>query len=123
MLTGGFEAAITPLSIAAFDCMHALSHRNDTPQTASRPFDGTRDGFVASEGGALLVLEEWDFALARGAQPLAEILTYAATSDAIHLTAPDVNGLGMAHCVKNALRARAFCRMRLVISTLMAPVL
>ncbi len=103
MLTGGFDAAITPLTIAAFDCMRALSHRNDSPQTASRPFDAGRDGFVASEGGALLILEEWEFALARGAQPLAEILAYAATSDAIHLTAPDFNGVGMAQCMKNAM--------------------
>jgi 3-oxoacyl-[acyl-carrier-protein] synthase II len=103
MLTGGFEAAITPLSIAAFDCMRALSHRNDTPQIASRPFDATRDGFVASEGGALLILEEWEFAMERGVQPLAEILAYAATSDAIHLAAPDTNGTGMAQCMKNAM--------------------
>ena len=88
MLTGGFEAAITPLSIAAFDCMGALSIATiPLKLPAARLTD--RDGFVASEGGALLVLEEWDFALARGAQPLAEILAYAATSDAIHLTAPE----------------------------------
>ncbi len=103
MLTGGFEAAITPLSMAAFDCMHALSHRNDAPHAASRPFDAGRDGFVASEGGALLILEDLEFALARGAQPLAEILAYAATSDAIHLTAPDSNGAGMAQCIKKAM--------------------
>jgi 3-oxoacyl-(acyl-carrier-protein) synthase len=84
--------------------MRALSHRNDTPQTASRPFDATRDGFVAAEGGALLVLEELDFAMQRGAQPLAEVLAYAASSDAIHLTAPDDHGAGMAHCIRKALQ-------------------
>ena len=103
MITGVFDAAITPLSIAAFDCKGALSHRNDTPHTASRPFDATRDGFVASEGGAVLILEQLEFALARGAQPLAEILAYAATSDAIHLTAPDCDGVGMAECMKRAI--------------------
>jgi beta-ketoacyl-acyl-carrier-protein synthase II len=104
MITGGFDAAITPISIAAFDCMRALSHRNEDPLTASRPFDATRDGFVSSEGGAVLILEELDYALARGAQPLAEILAYAATSDAIHLTAPDSNGTGMAYCITKAMR-------------------
>jgi beta-ketoacyl-acyl-carrier-protein synthase II len=104
MIAGGFDAAITPLSIAAFDCMRALSHRNDDPHTASRPFDATRDGFVASEGGALLVLEELEFALERGAQPMAEVLGYAATSDAVHLTAPDHNGIGMTYCMVQAIR-------------------
>jgi 3-oxoacyl-(acyl-carrier-protein) synthase len=104
MIAGGFDAAITPLSIASFDCMRALSHRNDEPLTASRPFDATRDGFVASEGGAVLVLEDLDYALARGAQPLAEILGYAATSDAVHLTAPDPNGTGMAQCMVQAMK-------------------
>jgi beta-ketoacyl-acyl-carrier-protein synthase II len=104
MFTGGFDAAITPLTMSAFDCIHALSHRNDQPAQASRPFDAERDGFVAAEGGALLILEDLDFALARGAQPLAEVLSYAATSDAIHLTAPDPHGAGAAHCMKLALQ-------------------
>jgi 3-oxoacyl-(acyl-carrier-protein) synthase len=104
MIAGGFDAAITPIGIAAFDCMRALSHRNEEPMTASRPFDATRDGFVSSEGGAVLVLEALDYALGRGAQPLAEILAYAATSDAIHVTAPDVNGTGMAHCITQAIQ-------------------
>jgi 3-oxoacyl-[acyl-carrier-protein] synthase II len=104
MFTGGFDAAITPLSMAAFDCMRALSHRNDDPAGASRPFDANRDGFVAAEGGALLVLEDLEFALSRGAQPLAEVLGYAATSDAIHLTAPDPDGAGAAQSMRLALQ-------------------
>jgi len=104
MFTGGFDAAVTPLSMAAFDCIRALSRRNDHPEGASRPFDAHRDGFVASEGGALLILEDLDFALRRGAQPLAEVLSYAATSDAIHLTAPDPHGSGAARCMQLALQ-------------------
>ncbi len=104
VIAGGFDSAITPLSMGAFDCMRALSHRNDDPATASRPFDATRDGFVASEGGAILILEDLDFALERDAQPLAEILAYAATSDAIHLTAPEANGAGMAQCMRKAMQ-------------------
>lgn len=104
MFTGGFDAAITPLGMAAFDCIRALSHRNHDPASASRPFDADRDGFVASEGGALLILEDLDFALQRGAQPLAEVLSYAATSDAIYLTAPDPDGIGAARCMQLALQ-------------------
>jgi 3-oxoacyl-(acyl-carrier-protein) synthase len=104
MFAGGFDAAIMPLDMAAFDSIHALSHRNDNPAGASRPFDANRDGFVAAEGGALLILEDLDFALARGAQPLAEVLSYAATSDAIYLTAPDPNGAGAAQCMELAMQ-------------------
>jgi 3-oxoacyl-[acyl-carrier-protein] synthase II len=89
MFAGGFEAPVTPIGIAAFDRMRALSHRNDDPQGASRPFDQARDGFVMSEGGAIVLLEELGFALARGAEPLAEVLSYAGTSDALHPTSPD----------------------------------
>lgn len=103
MFTGGFEAAVTPIGVAAFDRMRALSHRNQDPPAASRPFDAHRDGFVMAEGGALLVLEELEFALERGAEPLAEVVSYAATSDAAHLTAPDAEGAGAAHCMKLAL--------------------
>lgn len=99
MFTGGFEAAVTPIGVAAFDQMRALSHRNDDPAGASRPFDLGRDGFVMAEGGALLVLEDLEFALHRGAEPLAEVLAYAATSDAIHLTNPDQEGSGAARCM------------------------
>jgi beta-ketoacyl-acyl-carrier-protein synthase II len=104
VFTGGFDAAITPLGMAAFDRIHALSRRNDHPEGASRPFDSNRDGFVAAEGGALLILEDLEFALARGAQPLAEVLSCAITSDAIHLTAPDPDGAGAAHCMRLALQ-------------------
>jgi beta-ketoacyl-acyl-carrier-protein synthase II len=106
MFSGGFEAAVTPIGVAAFDRMGALSHRNDAPEKASRPFDATRDGFVIAEGGALLLLEERDFALRRGAEPLAEIVSYAATSDAVHMAAPDAQGNGAAHSIAQAI-ARA----------------
>jgi 3-oxoacyl-(acyl-carrier-protein) synthase len=103
MFTGGFEAQVTPIGVAAFDRMRALSRRNHDPAGSSRPFDADRDGFVVSEGGGLLILEELEFALARGAEPLAELLSYSATSDAVHVTAPDVNGTGAAHCMTLAL--------------------
>ncbi len=107
MISGSTEAAVTPIGIATFDRMRALSRRNHEPEKASRPFDTDRDGFVLSEGGAIFVLEELSFALARGAEPLAEIVSYAATSDAIHITAPDAEGNGAAECMRLALaRAR-----------------
>jgi 3-oxoacyl-[acyl-carrier-protein] synthase II len=89
MLTGGAEAAVTHLGLVGFAQLRALSRRNDDPRRASRPFDRDRDGFVISEGSGVLVLEELESALARGATPLAEILSCAATSDAVHLTDPD----------------------------------
>ncbi len=104
MITGGFEAAVTPIGIAAFDRMRALSHRNDDPAGASRPFDRDRDGFVMAEGGAILVLEELGFALRRGVLPLSELVACAATSDAAHLTAPDPEGSGSALCMALALQ-------------------
>jgi 3-oxoacyl-(acyl-carrier-protein) synthase len=103
MFTGGVEAAVTPIGIAAFDRMRALSHRNDDPSRASRPFDADRDGFVMAEGGAILVLEELEYALDRGAEPLAEVLAYSATSDASHLSAPDLYGESAAECMRMAL--------------------
>jgi len=107
MFCGGFEAAVTPISLATFERMGALSHRNDDPAGASRPFDAARDGFVISEGGALLVLEELEFALARDARPLAEVIGYAATSDAVHIAAPAAEGISAAHCMALAMqRAR-----------------
>jgi beta-ketoacyl-acyl-carrier-protein synthase II len=99
MFAGGFEAAVTPIGIAAFDQMRALSHHNHEPGRASRPFDRDRDGFVMSEGGGLLLLEELEFALQRGAEPLAEMLAYAATSDSVHLTTPDMEGIGAGRCI------------------------
>jgi 3-oxoacyl-[acyl-carrier-protein] synthase II len=103
MFTGGFEAPVTPIGIAAFDRMRALSHRNDDPQRASRPFEQARDGFVMSEGGAIVLLEELEFALARGAEPLAEVLSYAGTSDALHPTSPDPEGISAARCMTLAI--------------------
>lgn len=104
MFSGGFEAAVTPIAIAAFTRMRALSRRNDNPAGASRPFDAGRDGFVVSEGGGLLVLEELEFALARGAEPLAELAAYAATSDAVHITAPGAEGASAGRCMKLAMQ-------------------
>ena len=103
MFAGSFEAAITPIGMATFDRMRAISRRNDEPERASRPFDAGRDGFVLSEGGAIFVLEDLDYALARGAEPLAEMIGYAATSDAIHITAPDAEGTSAARCMSLAL--------------------
>jgi beta-ketoacyl-acyl-carrier-protein synthase II len=103
MFGGGFEAAITPIAVATFDRMRALSRRNDDPAAASRPFDSGRDGFVMAEGGALFVLEDLQYAQDRGAEPLAEIVGYAATSDAIHVTAPDPEGVGVARCMTLAM--------------------
>ncbi len=104
MLAGGGEAPITPFALAAFHRIHALSTRNDDPQRASRPFDAERDGFVFAEGAALMVLEDLDFALERGATPLAEIVGYGTTSDAYHVSAPDPQGAGAAKCMAMALR-------------------
>jgi len=104
MITGGVEAALTPIGVAAFDRMHALSRRNDDPAGASRPFDAGRDGFVIADGGAILVLEDLDFALQRGTEPLAELVSYATTSDAVHMAAPDMEGSGAAHCMSLAIQ-------------------
>jgi 3-oxoacyl-[acyl-carrier-protein] synthase II len=103
MFSGGFEAAITPIALATFDRMRALSRRNDDPPAASRPFDSDRDGFVMAEGGALFILENLQYAQERGAEPLAEIVGYAATSDAIHVAAPDPEGVGVARCMTLAI--------------------
>jgi 3-oxoacyl-[acyl-carrier-protein] synthase II len=103
MVAGGSEAPITPLAFGAFACMGALSRRNDEPQRASRPFDADRDGFVIAEGAAVVVLEEWDGAVARGAEILAELVGYAATCDAFHLTQPDPEGAGAVSAMTLAL--------------------
>jgi 3-oxoacyl-[acyl-carrier-protein] synthase II len=103
MVAGGSEAPITPLAFGAFACMGALSRRNDDPTRASRPFDADRDGFVIAEGGAVLFLEEWDAALARGAEILAELVGYSATCDAFHLTQPDPEGAGATRAMKLAI--------------------
>jgi 3-oxoacyl-[acyl-carrier-protein] synthase II len=103
VLAGGTEAGITSTGIAMFAAARALSTRNDDPDHASRPFDGERDGFVAAEGSAVLVLEEREHALARGATILAELLGYAASADAYHITAPEPSGDGAIRCVRRAL--------------------
>ncbi len=104
MVAGGTEAAITPIGIAGFNAAGALSTRNDDPQTASRPFDAERDGFVMGEGAALLVLESLSHALKRGAHVLAEVTGYGATSDAYHITQPSEGGQGGAKALRLALR-------------------
>lgn len=104
MITGGAEATVTPMAIGGFANMKALSERNDSPETASRPFDATRDGFVMGEGAGILILEELEHALNRGAKIYAEIVGYGATGDAYHLTAPAPDGEGAQRAMKRALK-------------------
>jgi len=103
MLAGGSEAPMSPLCYGAFAIIRAMSQRNDDPQTASRPFDKNRDGFVMAEGAAMLLLEEWDHAQARGARIYGEILSHACTNDASHMTQPRPDGVQAARCVSLAL--------------------
>jgi 3-oxoacyl-[acyl-carrier-protein] synthase II len=103
MLAGGVEAPLAPLTFGAFDIIKVLSGRNDDPSTASRPFDRDRDGFVMAEGGAMLVLEEWERAEQRGAHIYAEVLGYATTNDAHHMTAPRPDGAQAARAMTEAL--------------------
>jgi 3-oxoacyl-[acyl-carrier-protein] synthase II len=103
MICGGSEAAVTPMAIAGFANMKALSERNESPETASRPFDKTRDGFVMGEGAGVVILEELEHALKRGARIYAEIGGYGATGDAYHLTAPAPDGEGAQRAMKRAL--------------------
>jgi 3-oxoacyl-[acyl-carrier-protein] synthase II len=103
VIAGGTEAAITPLGIASFAAMQALSMRNDDVVHASRPFDRGRDGFVIGEGAGILMLEEYEHARRRGAEILAEVVGYGATADAGHITAPDPEGDGARRCVSRAL--------------------
>ena len=102
MITGGAEAAVTRLSIAAFAASRALS-RNDDPETASRPFDAERDGFVLAEGAGTLIIEEREHALERGAPILAELVSYGQSADAFHVTQPSENGEGAARAMQMAL--------------------
>jgi 3-oxoacyl-[acyl-carrier-protein] synthase II len=104
MIAGGSEAPIVPISMAAFSNMRALSTRNDDPARASRPFDATRDGFVLAEGAGTVVLEAEEFALARHAPILAEVIGYGATADAHHVTEPAQDGRGAAKAMQVALR-------------------
>jgi len=103
MLAGGSEAAVTPIGIAAFNALRVLSTRNSQPQLASRPFDAERDGFVLSEGAAVLMLEDLSFAQRRGASILAEITGYGVSSDAYHVTQPTEDGEGAVRAMQMAL--------------------
>src|SRR5438876_351038 len=104
MIAGGAEAAITPLAVASFANMKALSERNDDPPTASRPFDKDRDGFVMGDGAAVLILEEWEHAKRRGAKIYAEVAGYGLTADAYHITAPAPDGSGAQDAMRLAAR-------------------
>ncbi len=104
MIAGGSESVITPLTMAGFANMRALSTRNDEPQKASRPFERDRDGFVMGEGAGIVVIEALESALARGARIYAEIIGYGMTADAYHMTAPDPEGHGVTNCIRMALR-------------------
>ena len=104
MITGGSEAAITPLAVASFANMKALSERNDDPATASRPFDKDRDGFVLGDGAAVLILEEWEHARRRGAKIYAEVVGHGSTADAHHITAPAPDGAGAQDAMRLAMQ-------------------
>ncbi|MDF0714954.1 beta-ketoacyl-ACP synthase II [Muricauda sp. 334s03] len=104
VVTGGSEAAVTIAGMGGFNAMHALSTRNESPETASRPFDATRDGFVLGEGGGALILEEYEHAKARGAKIYAEVLGGGLSSDAHHMTAPHPEGIGVVKVMENCLQ-------------------
>src|SRR5258706_5978108 len=104
MIAGGSEKAVTPIAMAAFDKMTTLSRRNDDPQGACRPFDATRDGFVMGEASGMLILEDLEFAKARGATILAELVGYASTGDAHHVTDPAPGGTGLVRAMRRALQ-------------------
>lgn len=103
IVTGGSEAAVTLAGMGGFNAMHALSTRNDSPETASRPFDATRDGFVLGEGAGAIILEDYEHAKARGAKIYAEVLGGGLSSDAYHMTAPHPEGIGVVAVMKNCL--------------------
>ncbi|WP_138432638.1 beta-ketoacyl-ACP synthase II [Winogradskyella algicola] len=103
VITGGSEAAVTIAGMGGFNAMHAMSTRNDSPETASRPFDANRDGFVLGEGAGSIVLEEYEHAKARGAKIYAEVVGGGLSSDAYHMTAPHPDGIGVVAVMKNCL--------------------
>ncbi len=104
IVTGGSEAAVTIAGMGGFNAMHALSTRNESPESASRPFDATRDGFVLGEGAGALILEEYEHAKARGAKIYAEVLGGGLSSDAHHMTAPHPEGIGVVKVMENCLQ-------------------
>ena len=104
MICGGAESAITPMSVAGFAALRALSTRNDDPQHASRPFDLNRDGFVIGEGAGIMILEELEFAKRRGARIYAEVVGYGMTGDAFHITMPDASGSGAVRVMQKTLK-------------------
>jgi len=104
MITGGAEAALTPIGLASFCALKSLSTRNDAPEIASRPFDKDRDGFVLSEGSGIIILEEYEHARKRGARIYCEMLGYGANADGYHITAPDPDGRGAADAMRIALK-------------------
>jgi 3-oxoacyl-[acyl-carrier-protein] synthase II len=104
MICGGTEAAVTPMGIGGFAAMRALSTRNEEPLRASRPWDKDRDGFVVGEGAGILVIEELEFAKARGAKILAELVGYGMSADAFHVTSPSPDGDGAFRVMRNALK-------------------
>ena len=113
IITGGTEAVVCPLGISGFSAMKALSTRNDSPQEASRPFDKDRNGFVMAEGAGMLILEEYEHAVARGARIYAEISGYGLSSDAYHIAAPPEDGEGGARAMKMALEDSGFAPDRI----------
>ena len=104
IIAGGTEANITPLTVAGFNAMKALSTRNEEPEKACRPFEKNRDGFVVAEGAGILILEELEFALKRGAKIYGELIGYGYTGDAYHITAPPPEGEGAARCMRMAIK-------------------
>jgi len=112
VIAGGSEATVMPTAMGGFDSMKALSRQNDEPTKASRPFDARRDGFVLGEGAAVLVLEEREFALARGARIYAEVLGYGQSADAHHIAQPDPDGRGIVMAMKRALENTGIAKER-----------
>ena len=103
MITGGVESVITPLGVGGFNSLKALSTRNDEPEKATRPFELHRDGFVMAEGGGIFIMEELEFARARGARIYAEVAGYGLSGDAYHMTAPSPDGTGAILCMQQAI--------------------